>query len=93
MSEQIEIKRREVSTADGKKFYAYKILCKDGRYMDCCFVRAIASKIPDKDVFYIARETLKGNVNTNRKYPRMWITDFDECAAPEHANISLDDYI
>lgn len=93
MSEAIEIKRREVSTADGKKFYAYKILCKDGRYMDCCFVRAITSKIPDKDIFYIARETLKGNVNTNRKYPRMWVTDFEECDAPEHDNVSLEEYI
>lgn len=86
---QIELKVETKETREGKKFLTYKALQKDGRWIDCKFRKEV---IPPKESCFIKVEKSKMNVDRNRKFPVLWVTEFIE-AVPLASVRNADEYL
>ena len=65
----IEVK--EITTADGKKFNAYKTIGKGNRKMDVRFVKG-AANVPTEACIIVCNEE-DCNVDNTRQYPILWV--------------------
>lgn len=74
---ELEIKVVEMETLDGKKkFNAYKVLGKDGRYMDLKFRKEVVNLPKENGLLYVKSENL--SIDNNRKFPATWIHAFEK---------------
>jgi hypothetical protein len=74
---ELEIKVIPMETLDGKKkFNAYKVLGKDGRYMDLKFRKEVENLPKEKGLLYVASADL--SIDNNRKFPATWIHKFEK---------------
>ena len=87
---KITVEAREMQTKDGsKKFFAYRSVMKDGRYMDTRFVKEI-SNVPKNDfVMHVLDENI--NITKNRKYPILWVKSVEQFESMESHYRSLDE--
>ena len=69
---RLEIKVEEKLTREGKKFNAYKALQKNGKWMDLKFRKEVT---PPKTSCFIEVEETKMNIDRNRKYPVLWVSE------------------
>ena len=67
----VEVK--PVTTKDGKKFTAYKVLDNKGKLMDCKF-RQEVTNLPTEPCILVIDDD-KCNVATNRQYPVLWVQE------------------
>lgn len=71
-----KILTNEIKKKDGSgTFTAYKAVKKDGTTIDCKFRKEIRD-LPDNNDTVFVDET-KMNVQRNRQYPVLWITEID----------------
>lgn len=87
---KITVEVRELTTKDGaKKFFAYRSVMKDGRYMDTRFVKEITN-IPKADfVMHVADTDI--NITKNRKYPILWVKSVVKFESMESHYKALDE--
>lgn len=64
---------KPITTKDGKKFTAYKVLTKDGRIMDCKFTQEVTNLPTEPCIILVDSD--KCNVSTNRQYPVLWVQE------------------
>lgn len=78
----IEVK--EIKTKTGSTFNAFKTLDKYGKKMDVRF-RKSAHNIPTEPCMIVVSED-NYNVDKNRQYPVLWISDVDDIEEFERNN-------
>lgn len=64
---------KPITTKEGNKFTAYKVLTKDGKIMDCKFTKDVTN-VPTEPCIMIVNSD-KCNVATNRQYPVLWVQE------------------
>ena len=67
---------KPITTKDGKKFTAYKVLTKQGKIIDCKFVKEV-DNLPTEPCILVIEED-KCNVSTNTQYPVLWVKEVKE---------------
>lgn len=68
---RLEVRVKERSTKDGRKFNAYSTFSKNGRKTDLKF-KAAVTNLPTKDC-YIVCNVDDVNINTSGKFPVCWV--------------------
>lgn len=72
---ELEIKVVEMETLDKKKkFNAYKVLGKDGRYMDLKFRKEVENLPKENGLLYVKADAI--SIDKNRKFPATWVHAF-----------------
>lgn len=79
MLKEIEVRRQQITTQDGKKFYAYRAKQKDGNYITMKFTRECGEPQSDSDTFVIIIDTNNMNVSRKKFYPEIWVKHFEGC--------------
>ena len=80
----IEVK--EISTANGNKFTAFKTVGKGGRKMDVRFRKEIGPDKLPKEPCFIEVEDENCNIDTTRQYPILWIKAIENIIPFERTN-------
>lgn len=80
-AKKIELTVKELTNKEtGKKFLAYKVTTKDGRFMDCKFRKEV--KAPSENGFiYVLPANM--NVTKNTKYPTLWVKQLEKFVSKE----------
>lgn len=73
---EIRLIANEVDGKDGKKWLAFKAVKKDGKLIDCRFVRA-CNIIPTESCIIVV-DPAEINIATNRLYPILWVKNIIE---------------
>lgn len=87
-TKEVEIKTKECTTGDGKKFLAYKALTKTGKYIDCKFRKEV--KAPSADCIIVVDVT-KMNVTNNTKYATLWVAEIIDVIYKDNAEATIKD--
>lgn len=84
---EIEIKAKEVSTKDGKKFTAFRALREDGRWIDCKFRQDVPKDIPkESGMLKVTKEQVDYQGPDKVKWPVIWVRDYEEFVPLEQVN-------
>ena len=71
------VKVDDVVLENGRSFKAYKVVDKDGKFMDCKF-RKDCKNIPTEPCIIVVDEEM-ANVDNTSRYPVLWVKDVIEC--------------
>jgi hypothetical protein len=78
---EIKVKVFEKLTKEGKKFNTFKAVLKNGAFMDLKFRKEV-TRLPKTDSILLVEDT-DMNVDENRLYPCVWVSDVKEIKAYE----------
>jgi len=87
----VELIAREGKTKEGKKFTFYKAVTSTGKLIDSRFVRTVKD-VPTTNCFAFV-EPNKMNIDSNRKYPILWIQEVDHFQVKLVNNDEVDETI
>ena len=69
------IEAKEITTAEGRKFLAFKTVDKNGKKMDVRFTKDCRNT--PREACVIVVDDSQANVDTARQYPCLWIKDVE----------------
>lgn len=69
------IEAKEITTAEGRKFLAFKTVDKNGKKMDVRFTKECRNT--PREACVIVVDDSQANVDTARQYPCLWIKDVE----------------
>ena len=86
----IEVKEITAKST-GNKFTVYKAVTKQGKKIDCRFTKTVKPELIPTEPCYIVVDDDCANVDTNRQYPVLWVSEIKEVKPFENRN-NLSDF-
>lgn len=78
----------------GNKFYAYKTVAKNGRFMTVKFRKEVKDAPQKEGTYWLKVLPENVSVDTNRQYPVLWVHAIEEIGDyVKTSNVNVDDYI
>ena len=86
----IEVKEITAKST-GNKFTVYKAVTKQGKKIDCRFTKEVNKELIPTEPCYIVVDDEHANVDVNRQYPVLWVSEIKEIEPFENRN-NLSDF-